>query len=91
MIKNVLEILLLLGGLFFFSVGTIGILRFPDVMTRIHSGAKCDTLGLALSLSALALHNGFNFVSVKLMLVIVFVWISNPTIAHLIAKAANKK
>lgn len=77
----------MMGGLFFFMVGTLGILRFPDVFTRAHSAAKCDTLGAVLSLIALIIYNGFNIISLKLLLIIVFVWITNPTATHLIAKA----
>lgn len=79
--------ILLFGGLFFFMVGTVGILRFPDVFTRAHSAAKCDTLGAVLCLLALIVFNGFNVISLKILLIVVFVWITNPTATHLIAKA----
>ncbi|GAA0178274.1 hypothetical protein SH2C18_13520 [Clostridium sediminicola] len=88
--RIVLSSLFLAGGLFFFFVGTVGILRFKDIFTRAHSAAKCDTLGAVLSLTALIIYNGFNWVSFKLILIIVFVWITNPTATHLIAKAALK-
>lgn len=86
--RIVLSTLFLAGGLFFFFVGTIGILRFKDIFTRAHSAAKCDTLGAVLSLISLIIYNGINWVSLKLVLIIVFVWITNPTATHLIAKAA---
>lgn len=85
--KTVLIYVLTVGGLFFFLVGTIGLLRFPDVMTRVHSAAKCDTLGTLLCITALILYSGGGFISLKLILVIVFLWITNPTATHLIAKA----
>jgi multicomponent Na+:H+ antiporter subunit G len=75
------------GGLFFFLVGTIGLLRLQDVMTRAHSAAKCDTLGALLCITALILHSGAGVTSLKLILVLVFLWITNPTATHLIAKA----
>ncbi len=80
--------ILLCGGLFFFCVGTIGLLRFPDLFTRAHSAAKCDTLGAFLCLLALIIYSGFNFSSLKLLLIILFLWLTNPTATHLIAKAA---
>lgn len=89
--KLILMTIFLLGGLFFFVVGTIGILRFPDLLTRVHSAAKCDTLGAVLCLFALMVYSGFSFVSFKLLLVIIFLWITNPTATHLISKAAFKK
>lgn len=79
--------ILILGGLFFFVVGTVGLIRFPDMLTRVHSAAKCDTLGAAMILLALILYNGLNMVSLKLVLIILFIWLTNPTATHLIAKA----
>ncbi len=84
--KDIIIIIFLFGGLFFFMVGTLGIIRFPDVFTRAHSAAKCDTLGAVLCLSSLVILEGVNVVSLKIILIIVFVWISNPTATHLIAK-----
>ncbi len=85
--KMVLIYALMAGGLFFFLVGTIGLLRFKDVMTRVHSAAKCDTLGALLCIMALMLYSGGGFISLKLLCVIVFLWMTNPTATHLIAKA----
>ena len=84
--KDIIITIFLFGGLFFFMVGTLGIIRFPDVFTRAHSAAKCDTLGVILCLSALVVLEGINLVSLKIILILVFVWISNPTATHLIAK-----
>lgn len=85
--KTVLIYVLMAGGLFFFLVGTSGLLRLQDVMTRVHSAAKCDTLGAFLCITALILYSGGGFVGLKLILVIVFLWVTNPTATHLIAKA----
>lgn len=85
--KLFLMTVLLLGGLFFFFVGTLGILRFPDLYTRAHSAAKCDTLGAVLCLLALIIYSGLNYSSLKLLLVLIFLWATNPTATHLIVKA----
>lgn len=85
--KTILVYVLMAGGLFFFLVGTIGLLRLKDVMTRVHSAAKCDTLGALLCITALILYSGGGFIGLKLILVIVFLWLTNPTATHLIAKA----
>ena len=70
----------------------MGLLRFNDVFTRAHSAAKCDTLGAVLSLFALIIYSGWSSTSLKLILVIVFLWITNPTATHLIARAEfNRK
>lgn len=87
MIITIIGGIFILGGLFFFLVGTIGILRLPDVFTRIHSAAKCDTLGVFLTLTGLIIYNGFKITSLKLLLILVFIWITNPTATHLIGNA----
>lgn len=88
--REILFIILLCFGLFFFLVGTIGILRLPDVLSRAHSAAKCDTLGAILSLSALVIWEGMSFTSIKLLTIIIFVWVTSPAATHLIAKAHVK-
>lgn len=87
MLKDILGGSFILVGLFAFLVGTIGIIRFPDVLSRIHAAAKCDTLGALLCLTGLIIFNGFNIVSLKILLVLIFIWVTNPTASHLIGKA----
>lgn len=82
-----LSILLISSGLFFFLVGTIGVLRFKDALTRVHGAAKCDTLGAVLSLTGLMLIYGWSFTSLKLLLVILFLWSTGPTGTHVLGKA----
>lgn len=84
---DIIKMTLIGFGLFFFLIGTIGVLRFPDALTRAHGAAKCDTLGAALCLSGLILHFGLSFTSIKLLLVIIFLWSTNPTGTHVLAKA----
>ncbi len=80
--------LCLLGGLFFFLVGTIGLLRLPDVFTRMHATTKSDTLGAGLMILATMVYLGWDVASIKLLLVLVFIWLTNPTASHIIARAA---
>ncbi|KAJ52472.1 multicomponent Na+:H+ antiporter subunit G [Clostridium tetanomorphum] len=91
MVRTLLGGVFIVGGLFFFMVGTLGILRFPDVFTRVHSAAKCDTLGALLSLTGLIVFNGFNTLSFKLILILLFIWVTNPTATHLIGKSEYLK
>lgn len=90
-IRYLLIGILLLGGLFFFSVGTIGLLRLPDVFTRLHATTKSDTLGAGLIILAAMVYLGLDIVVIKLILILVFVWITNPTAAHIISKAVYEK
>ena len=77
---------LLLGGLFIFVVQLAGVFKFKFVLNRMHAAAMGDTLGIGFSLMGLILMSGWNFTSLKLLLVIVFLWFSSPTSSHLIAR-----
>jgi len=87
MIRNSIVIVLLLGGLFFFLVGTIGLYRLPDVFTRLHATTKSDTLGAGLIILSVMIYMGFDIIVLKLFLILMFIWITNPTAAHIISKA----
>ena len=79
------SILVLLGAIFLFSAG-LGMLRMPDAFTRIQAGTKASTLGNMLLLTGLAFyHPGW---SLKLMIVIYFVLLTNPISSHALARAA---
>jgi multicomponent Na+:H+ antiporter subunit G len=87
-VVDVITLALLLIGVFFFIVGTVGLLRLPDVFTRLHATTKSDTLGAVSVLTGLALYSGEFFTGAKMFLMIVFIFLANPTAAHAIAKAA---
>lgn len=88
MIVNYVSTFLIFAGVFFFTVGVVGLLRFPDVYSRLHATTKCDTLGAGLILFGLALQ-GSPVVAFKLIIIIVLLCITNPTAAHVIARAAH--
>ncbi|ADL12615.1 monovalent cation/H(+) antiporter subunit G [Acetohalobium arabaticum] len=79
---------LIFTGVFFFIVGTIGLIRLPDTYSRIHAPTKCDTLGLGLIISGMILYNGLSIHSVKMLLILIFLWITGPAAASVISKAA---
>lgn len=81
-------IALLAGGLFFAVVAAVGLIRLPDLYTRAHSASKSDTLGAVLTLGAAALALDAGVDTLKLALLIVFMFITNPTAAHAITRAA---
>lgn len=80
-------VLMLLGAFFIFA-GTLGFYRLPDFFTRMHAISKADTLGAFLSLLGVACFTGWSLVSVKLLLVAVFILIANPTATHAVARAS---
>lgn len=75
-------------GVFFIVVAAVGIVRFPDFYSRIHPAGKCDTMGQAMVLAGLIIFEGFSLVSVKLLMIIVLIFIVNPTATHALANAA---
>lgn len=77
---------LLLFGLSIFAIEMVGVFRFKYVLNRMHAAAMGDTLGIGFSLAGLIVINGFNFTSLKLFLVIVFLWFASPVSSHLIAR-----
>ena len=101
MILHVLIGLSLLIGLVFNTLGVVGILRFPDVYTRLHADTKCTTFGsiftsLAVVLFALATYHRSGdgqYVTLALhtVLAVVVLAFTNATSAHAIARAAHKR
>lgn len=78
----------ILSGLAFFFAGTIGLLRFPDALSRLHALTKADNLGLGLVVLGLVLH-AFEFELVaKLVLVWLLTLLSSATTGHLVAGVA---
>ena len=87
MVRIIIAGILMLCGLSAFAVATIGIFRFSAMLNRIHVASKCDTLGALLVLLGLIVMSGFNVFSLKLFLVIVFLWLCNPVSSHLVARS----
>jgi multicomponent Na+:H+ antiporter subunit G len=88
LISQVAAAALLGMGLFFFVSGTVGLLRLPDFYCRIHAMGKCETLGALLMLLGLAVDQGFSLVSLKLLLILAFLFAVNPVAAHALGRAA---
>ena len=93
-VLSVIAMILILLGLFFFFTGTVGILRLPDFCTRMHAAGKCDSLAATLMICGIAVYNlqpftfGALLVSIKLLLIALFVFIASPTATHAITEAA---
>ncbi|MFP3984032.1 MAG: monovalent cation/H(+) antiporter subunit G [Desulfurivibrionaceae bacterium] len=90
---NITVIILISLGLFFFLTTTIGLLRFPDFYTRMHAAGKGDTISSLIFLLGLAVYNFHHFsassilVSVKIMMIFVFIFMASPTAVHAIIDA----
>lgn len=84
-------LLLLIAGAFFYIAGTVGLLRFPDIYTRLHALTKADNLGLGLIIAGLALQADSLTVVFKLALIWLLVLLASASVAHLVARSAQQK
>jgi monovalent cation/proton antiporter, MnhG/PhaG subunit len=85
---EIVATVLILFGAFFGIVAAIGVIRLPDIYTRAHATSKSDTLGILLSLIGVALIFGTGVTAAKTVLLAVFMFVTNPTAAHAISRAA---
>ena len=75
-------------GIFFTFVSAVGVIRLPDVYARAHTASQTDTLGAGMALAAVALALGYQNAAIYTVLLLFFVFITNPTAAHAIARSA---
>ena len=87
-IIDILSWVLLIGGSIFTLIGAIGMLRLPDVFTRMHGAGLIETLGMLLILLGLTLQSGWSIVTIKLILIALFIFYTSPTATHALAQAA---
>ena len=81
--------ILLLAGAFFYVVGAIGLLRMPDLFTRMHAASVCDTFGAGLLLLGMMLQAGISLVSFKLVVIMMLLFFTGPVATHALARAAR--
>lgn len=76
------------SGALFFVAGTVGLLRFPDVFSRLHALTKADNLGLGLVILGVGLRLGSGVLALKLLLIWLLALVSSATACFLVAEAA---
>ena len=79
---------LLLGGGMVIVIGAIGLLRLPDVFSRMHAAGMTDTLGALLIVSGLVIQSGWHLNSARLLIILLFIFLTSPVSTHALAKAA---
>ena len=84
----------LAGGLALFGavmvlIGSVGLLRFPDFYTRLHAASVTDTAGVTLVVAGLMLEAGWSLISLKLLFIWIFLFLSGPAASHAVANAAH--
>ena len=88
LLADIVSWVLLGAGSVFIVIGGIGLLRMPDFFTRLHPAGITDTMGAGLILLGLMVQAGFSLVSLKLLLIMAFLFITSPTTTHTTARAA---
>ena len=94
MIGSILEVLswvCLMAGCGFAVTGGIGLLRLPDFFSRTHAGGVTDTMGAGLILVGLMLQSGLSLITLKLAMILIFLFVTSPTSAHALAQAATAR
>jgi multicomponent Na+:H+ antiporter subunit G len=87
-LQNALSVILICMGIFFMLVGSIGILRLPDFYSRTHAVSMSDALGIFSVMLGLIVYEGFTQSSLKLLLIVLFVALSNPIGSHALSRSA---
>ncbi len=85
-----ITITLSLLGMFFFLVGTVGIIRLPDFYARTHPATKCDTLGAGSILLGLSVMEKSFPDALKIIALASFILLTSPTVGHALARSAFK-
>jgi multicomponent Na+:H+ antiporter subunit G len=88
---DVFSIVAIGAGVFFFLAGTVGLLRFPDALTRLHALTKADNLGLGLVVLGLLPRTGSLLLALKLIAIWALVQLAGATVAQLIGRAVRRK
>ncbi|WP_458185375.1 monovalent cation/H(+) antiporter subunit G [Haladaptatus sp. NG-WS-4] len=89
-VQQLVVALLVVVGSFFLVVGTVGLLRLPDVYNRMHATSKATTLGAASLFLAGFVHFGPQGAGLTSLVGIIFLFLTAPTGAHMISRSAQK-
>jgi len=89
LVRDALTILAVCAGAFFFLAGTVGLLRFPDALSRLHALTKADNLGLGLIVLGLLLQTEGAFSALRLISVWLLGLLAGATVTQLIARAVH--
>lgn len=85
---QILSWALIISGSFFVVVGAIGTLRFPDFWARLHAASVTESGGVILLLAGMCIQAGLTLITVKLLIIGLFLFITGPTSTHAVANAA---
>lgn len=87
-IIDILSWIFLVAGGIFCMIGALGMLRMPDMFTRLHGASVVDTLGMGFIILGLILQAGFTLVAAKLIIIAALILLTTPVATHALAQAA---
>ncbi len=85
-IKIIVGSAFLLCGIVIFFTELFGVFHFKYVLNRMHAAAMGDTLGITSCLIGLMIFSGFNYTTLKILLIIIFLWCASPVSSHVLAR-----
>ena len=85
-VRLILGTAFLIGGLVIFFTEIFGVFRFHYVLNRMHAAAMGDTFGIGSCMIGLIIFSGINFTSLKLLLILAFLWFASPVSSHVLAR-----
>jgi len=85
---DILSWISIVGGLFFMLTGSVGLLRLPDIFTRLHAAGMTDTMGAGFLILGMCFQAGLTLVLVRLLIVYAFLIVTSPIATHALARAA---
>ena len=94
MTENIYDILTICSfgiGIFFILTGSLGLLKLPDVFSRIHAAGMIDTAGASFIIFGMILQSGFSLITAKLVFIGIFIFFTSPITGHATANLARKK
>lgn len=88
MLLDIASWALIVAGSFFILVGSFGMLRMPEVFTRMHAASITDTLGAGFLILGMTLQAGLSLVTLKLLILLALFFFTGPVVTHALAQAA---
>lgn len=88
LIKDILCWLFLIIGSLFCFIGSLGMIRFPDLFTRLHAASLIDTVGIGFIFLGLMVQAGFTLITLKLLIILLLMFFLSPLTTHAAARAA---
>ncbi|MBW6489860.1 MAG: monovalent cation/H(+) antiporter subunit G [Lentimicrobium sp.] len=89
MINNLIVAIFVLAGAFFSLLAAVGVIRFPDVYTRMHAATKAPAFGILLFLIAAVFFFADFYTSVISLMIVVFIFLTAPVASHIISRVAH--